>query len=268
MTALGGRTFEWGNRVYVMGVVNVTPDSFSGDGRLDPEAAVAHGLRLVAEGADILDVGGESTRPGHRPVSAEVELARVLQVVRRLAASAGVPISIDTSKLEVARAAVNAGALIVNDVWGLQRSPGIADLAAERGCALVVMHNQAEARYDDLLGEVEAGLRRALRRALKAGLLPERVIVDPGIGFAKSVEDNLAILRHLDRFKALGQPLLLGTSRKGFIGRMLGGLPPEDRVEGTAATVAAAVLRGADIVRVHDVLAMTRVVRIAEQLRA
>lgn len=267
VTALGGRTFEWGSRVYVMGVVNVTPDSFSGDGRLEPEAAVAHGLRLVAEGADILDVGGESTRPGHQPVSAEVELSRVQPVVRRLAASAGVPISIDTTKLEVARAAVAAGARIVNDVWGLLRSPELANLAAESGAALVVMHNQPQARYDDLLGEVEAGLRRALEQALEAGVPRDHVIVDPGLGFGKTGDDNLVILRHLERFKALGQPLLIGPSRKAFIGRLLGGLPPEERVEGTAAAVAAAVLRGADIVRVHDVLAMTRVVRVAEQLR-
>jgi dihydropteroate synthase len=267
VTALGGSTFEWGSRVYVMGVVNVTPDSFSGDGRLDPEAAVAHGLRLVAEGADLLDVGGESTRPGHQAVPAEVELARVLPVVRRLAASAGVPISVDTSKLAVAQAAVAAGAVMVNDVWGLQRSPEMARLAVERGCGLVVMHNRAEPGYQDLLSEVEAGLRRSLELALAAGMPAERVIVDPGIGFGKTADDNLVILRHLERFKSLGQPLLVGTSRKSFIGRILGGLPPGDRLEGTAATVAAAVLRGADIVRVHDVGAMTRVVRVAEQLR-
>jgi dihydropteroate synthase len=265
-TLLGGHPFAWGTRVYVMGIVNVTPDSFSGDGVPDAGAAVEQGLRMVAEGAEMLDVGGESTRPGHQPVPASEELERVLPVVKRLAAEAGVPVSIDTWKLEVAEACVAAGATIVNDVWGLQRSPGLADLAAREGLGLVVMHNQDGTEYADLVPDLIASLRRSLAVAEAAGVPAERVIVDPGIGFGKTGEQNLVVLRRLAELRALERPVLVGTSRKSFIGRILD-LPVEDRVEGTAATVAAVVLRGADIVRVHDVKAMTRVVRVAEALR-
>jgi dihydropteroate synthase len=265
-TTLGGHRFEWGGRVYVMGIVNVTPDSFSGDGVPDAGAAVEQGLRMVAEGADMLDVGGESTRPGHQPVSAEVELQRALPVVTRLAREAAVPISIDTWKLPVAEAAVAAGASIVNDVWGLQRSPGIAALAAREGLGLVVMHNQDGTEYADLVPDLIASLRRSLAVAEAAGVPGERVMVDPGIGFGKTWEQNLVVLRRLTELRVLQRPLLVGTSRKSFIGRILD-LPVDDRLEGTAASVAAAVLRGADIVRVHDVKAMTRVVRVAEALR-
>ena len=263
---IAGRRFEWGRRAYVMGVVNVTPDSFSGDGRLDPEAAVRHGLELVAAGADLLDVGGESTRPGHQPVAAEEELRRVLPVVERLARESGVPVSVDTWKLEVAEAAVAAGAGLVNDVWGLRRSPGIAGLAARSGAALVLMHNQEGHEYADLVGEVEAGLRASLAAALAAGIDRERVILDPGIGFGKTAEQNLVVLRNLERLRAIGQPLLVGTSRKSFLGKLFG-LEGEDRDLGTAATVVAAVLRGADIVRVHDVATTVKVLRVAEALR-
>ena len=265
-TTLGGRAFDWGARVYVMGIVNVTPDSFSGDGVPDPGAAVEQGLRMVAEGADLLDVGGESTRPGHTPVTAEEELARVLPVVSRLAREAAVPISIDTWKLEVAERCVAAGASVLNDVWGLQRSPGLARLAAREGLGLVVMHNQDGTEYVDLVPDVIASLGRSVMVAAEAGVPPERVIVDPGIGFGKTGAQNLVVLRRLEELRVLDRPLLVGTSRKSFIGRILD-LPVEDRVEGTAATVAASVLRGADIVRVHDVKAMTRVVRVAEALR-
>jgi len=265
-TTLGGHPFSWGTRVYLMGIVNVTPDSFSGDGVPDAGAAVEQGLRMVAEGADMLDVGGESTRPGHRPVTAEVELARVLPVVTRLAAEAGVPVSVDTWKLEVAEACVAAGASILNDVWGLQRSPGLAGLAAREGLGLVVMHNQAGTDYADLVPDLLRSLRRSLAVAEAAGVPAERVIVDPGIGFGKTGDQNLVVLRRLTELKALDRPLLVGTSRKSFIGRILD-LPVDDRLEGTAASVAAAVLRGADIVRVHDVKAMSRVVRVAEALR-
>jgi len=264
---IGGRRLDLGARVYVMGIVNVTPDSFSGDGVPDPDAAVLQGLRMVAEGADLLDVGGESTRPGHAGVSAEEEIRRVLPVVRRLGAEAGVPVSIDTSKLEVAEAAAAAGAQVVNDVWGLRRSPGIAALAARRGLALVLMHNQAGHDYaGDLVMEVSERLRESVDLALAAGVPKERVIVDPGIGFGKTAEQNLVVLRRLGELRALGQPILVGTSRKSFLGKLFGQAPGE-RLEGTAASVTAAVLRGADIVRVHDVQAMTRVVRVAEALR-
>jgi dihydropteroate synthase len=263
---LGGRAFSWGSRVYVMGIVNVTPDSFSGDGVPDAGAAAEQGLRMVAEGADLLDVGGESTRPGHQPVAPEVELERVLPVVTRLARESGVPVSIDTWKLAVAEACVAAGAALLNDVWGLQRSPGLAALAAREGLGLVVMHNQVGTEYADLVTDVLASLRRSMAIAEAAGLPADRVIVDPGIGFGKTAEQNLVVLRRLSELRALERPLLVGTSRKSFIGRILD-LPVEDRLEGTAASVAAAVLRGADIVRVHDVRAMARVVRVAESLR-
>jgi dihydropteroate synthase len=265
-TTLGGRQFDWGSRVYLMGIVNVTPDSFSGDGVTDRGAAVEQGLRMVAEGADMLDVGGESTRPGHQPVTTEVELERVLPVVERLAREAGVPVSIDTWKLPVAEAAVAAGATIVNDVWGLQRSPGLAGLAAREGLGLIVMHNQEGTAYRDLMGELLASLRRSMAVAEGAGVPADRVIVDPGIGFGKTAEQNLVVLRRLAELGSLDRPLLVGTSRKSFIGKILD-LPVDDRLEGTAATVAAAILRGADIVRVHDVRAMKRVVSVAEALR-
>ena len=265
-TTLGGREFSWGSRVYLMGIVNVTPDSFSGDGVMDPGAAVEQGLRMVAEGADLLDVGGESSRPGHQPVTAEVELERALPVVRRLATEAGVPVSIDTWKLPVAEAAVAAGATVINDIWGLQRSPRLADLAARGGLGLVVMHNQDGTEYGDLMAELLASLRRSIAVAEAAGVPAERVIVDPGIGFGKTAEQNLVVLRRLAQLDALDRPLLVGTSRKSFIGRILD-LPVDDRLEGTAASVAVAILRGADIVRVHDVRAMARVVRVTEMLR-
>lgn len=265
---IGGRAFDWGSRTYVMGIVNVTPDSFSGDGLgPDKDAAVAQGLRMVEDGADLLDVGGESTRPGHEPVTTDEEISRTEEVVSRLARQAGVPVSIDTSKLEVAEAGVAAGATIVNDVWGLQRSPGIAALAAHRKCALVVMHNQAGTEYaGDLMDAVKSVLRHAVELAVAAGVPRGRVLIDPGIGFGKTADQNWEVMRRLEELKELGQPVLIGTSRKSFIGKLLD-VPVDDRVEGTAATVAASVLRGADVVRVHDVRAMTRVARIADRMR-
>ncbi|HEY3194388.1 MAG TPA: dihydropteroate synthase [Candidatus Dormibacteraeota bacterium] len=265
---IGGRKFEWGARTYVMGIVNVTPDSFSGDGLgSDHEAAVVQGLRMVQEGADLLDVGGESTRPGHVPVTADEEIRRTEDVVRRLARQSGVPVSIDSYKLEVAEAAVAVGAMIVNDIWGLTRSPALADLAARAGCALVVMHNQDGTEYSgDLMAEVKRFLRASVASALKAGVPRERILIDPGIGFGKTADQNWEVMRRLAELRELDQPILIGTSRKSFIGKAID-LPPSDRLEGTSATVTAAVLRGADVVRVHDVLAMTRVVRVADRMR-
>jgi dihydropteroate synthase len=265
---IGGRRFAWGSRTYVMGIVNTTPDSFSGDGvGTDTDAVAEQGARMVREGADMLDVGGESTRPGHTPINASEETARVLPAVRRLVRESGVPVSIDTYRLEVAEAAVSEGATIINDIWGLTRSPAIADLAARAGCALIVMHNQDGVDYaDGVMVEVKRFLAVAVRRALDAGVPKERVIVDPGIGFGKSAEQNWEVLRRLGELKSLGQPILVGTSRKSFIGKLLD-LPVGERIEGTAATLVASVLRGADVVRVHDVLEMTRVVRTADHLR-
>ena len=265
---IGGHRFDWGSRTYVMGIVNVTPDSFSGDGLgSDVDAAVAQGLRMVGEGADMLDVGGESTRPGHVPITTAEEVARTEDVVRRLAREAGVPVSIDTYKEEVAKLAIAAGATIVNDVWGLTRSPALADLAASSGSALVLMHNQDGTEYTgDIMEEIKRFLTAAAARAIASGVPKEKVIVDPGIGFGKTADQNWEVMRRLDELKQIGQPILIGTSRKSFIGRLLD-LPVDDRVEGTAATVVAAVLRGADIVRVHDVLPMKRAVRAADRMR-
>ena len=269
MADIDGSRFEWGSRTYVMGIINTTPDSFSGDGLDDNrDAAVAQGLLMVREGADIIDVGGESTRPGHQPISAAEEIRRTEQVVARLAREAGVPVSIDTYKLEVAQAAVAAGAAILNDIWGLTRSPALAELAASKGCALVVMHNQDGTEYaGDLMEEIKRFLRVSVNTAVQAGVKRERVLIDPGIGFGKTAEHNWVVMRRLSELRELDQPVLVGTSRKSFIGKLLDNQPAGERLEGTAATVVAAVLRGADVVRVHDVLEMTRVVRVADRMR-
>jgi dihydropteroate synthase len=264
---IGGKRFEWGSRTYVMGIINVTPDSFSGDGLgTDADAAVAQGKLMVEQGSDLLDVGGESTRPGHVPVTVAEEIARTEAVVRRLARDSGVPVSIDTYKHEVAEVAVAAGAAVVNDVWGLTRWPAIAELAARHRCALVLMHNQDGTEYArDLLDEIKAFLSAGVARARAAGVPAERIIVDPGIGFGKTADQNWEVMRRFDELKELGQPILVGTSRKSFIGKLLDARV-EDRLEGTMATVVAAILRGADIVRVHDVAQMTRAVRAADRM--
>ncbi|MBI4768958.1 MAG: dihydropteroate synthase [Chloroflexi bacterium] len=280
---IGSTTFFWGRQTYLMGIINVTPDSFSGDGLLEGKdrvaAAVEQGREQAAAGAQILDVGGESTRPGGTPVPIQEELRRVIPVVRALAGVAGVPISIDTYKAEVARQAVEAGASIINDVWGLRMDPEMARVAAESGAAVALMHNRSrpkdaaqEARlggryvgvqYDDLLAEIAAELQGSVDLALAAGVAPERIIVDPGIGFGKTVEQNLELVDRLRELRAMGYPILVGPSRKSFVGYTLN-LPPDQRVEGTAAAVALCIDRGADIVRVHDVAAMARVAALAD----
>ncbi len=266
ITRIGGREFRWGQRTFVMGIINVTPDSFSGDGlALDVGAAVAQAQQMEAAGADILDIGGESTRPGSTPLPADEELRRVLPVVERVVASVKVPVSIDTYKAEVARRAVSAGAALINDVWGLKRDPALAGAAAEMGVPLVVMHHQRGTCYVDLVAEVLASLRWSLKRAEEAGVPPENLIVDPGIGFGKTLEHNLELMRRLGELRTLGRPVLLGTSRKSMIGLVLG-LPPEQRVEGTAATVALGIAAGADIIRVHDVASMVRVCRMTDAI--
>jgi dihydropteroate synthase len=258
-----------------MGVVNVTPDSFADGGRyLDRRAAVAHGLALAAEGADLLDVGGESTRPGASDVEEAVELDRVVPVVEGLAAATDVPVSVDTRKAAVARAALHAGAAIVNDVSAGRDDPDLLGVAAEAGAPLVLMHMQGtpatmqdNPSYGDVLAEVEAFLQERCAAAEAAGVAPDALVVDPGIGFGKRDEHNYALLGGLARLTRLGHPVLVGTSRKGFIGRALD-LPVEERLEGTAATVVWAVERGARIVRVHDVAPMVRTVRMTEALLA
>jgi len=261
----GNAVFTWGERTYVMGIVNVAPDSFSGDGLSDADAAVAQGKRLVAEGADIVDVGGESTRPNYTPVSVEEELRRVLPVVERLARDLPVPVSVDTYKSVVAREAVAVGARMVNDVWGLKRDPALAKVAAENGVPLVVTQNQRDGRFRDFVPDLVADLRRSVQVALYAGVERGNIIVDPGVGFGKTVDQNLEIVRRLAELKTLGFPILLGTSRKSFIGLVLA-LPAEQRLEGTAASVAIGIANGADMVRVHDVAQMVRVVRMSDAI--
>jgi dihydropteroate synthase len=274
-TPIGGWLFEWGSRTFVMGIVNVTPDSFSGDGLLAGRAAapvvaavsaaVDRARRMVAEGADFVDVGGESTRPGHAAVGEEEEAARVVPVIAALhAALPDTPISVDTSKPAVAAAALDAGASLLNDVWGVSSDDAMARIAAERNVPLVLMHNRAEPRYVDLMAELLADLAAAVERAIRAGVPAENLIVDPGFGFGKTPQDNLTVLRELARLRELGRPILLGTSRKSTIGLVLGGLPPDERLEGTLATTALGIAAGVDIVRVHDVLANVRVARMCD----
>jgi dihydropteroate synthase len=259
-----------------MGILNVTPDSFAHAGPLrDPAGAVAAALRMEADGADLIDIGGESTRPGAEAVSADEELSRVLPVLRALHGRLGVPMSIDTYKGDVARAAVAAGAAIVNDVSGLRRDPALAGAVAESGAALILMHTRgrsrtmyAEAVYDNVVAEVTKELRDSVRSALEAGVLLERVIVDPGVGFAKRPSHSYGVLARLSEFAAaLDRPVLVGPSRKSFLRDAVGDRPAPERDWGTAAAVTAAVLAGAHIVRVHAVAEMTQVVRVAEEIR-
>lgn len=254
-----------------MGIVNVTPDSFSGDGVPDPEAAVARAWRLAEEDADIIDIGGESTRPGSHPVSADEELRRVLPVIERLIAqNFPLPISVDTYKPEVADRVLDAGACIINDIFGL-RQPRMLELIAERKPVVIIMHMQGTPQtmqinptYTDCVKEIAVFLRQQAEAAMQAGLPKERIIVDPGIGFGKTVGHNLEILRRLREIKALGFPVLIGTSRKSFIGKILGIDAPVERVWGTAATIALAIANGVDIIRVHDVREMVQVARMTD----
>ena len=265
ITRCGNMEFRWGQRTYVMGIVNVDPDSFSGDGLRDAESAIDQGKRFAAEGADIIDVGGESTRPGFKPVSADDELGRVMPVIERLASELSVPLSIDTYKSEVARKAVAAGARMINDVWELKRDPKLARVAAEAGVPLVISQNQRESHFQDFFPELIASLKRSIQVALDAGVDWSNIIIDPGVGFGKTAEQNVEIVRRLAELKALGRPILLGTSRKSFIGHALD-LPVDQRLEGTAATVAIGIANGADIVRVHDVAQMVRVARMSDAI--
>lgn len=249
-----------------MGIVNLSPDSFSGDGLAGRwDEAVSWARRLEAEGADIIDVGGESTRPGAMPVSVQEETDRVLPVLERLVGQVGVPVSIDTYKSEVAGAALKAGASMINDVWGLKKDPGLAELAATHGVPLILTHNQAGIKYRDLIQEVIQSLKHSLQLALEAGVARANIILDPGLGFGKRGGQNLAILRRLEDFQVLGQPLLVGTSRKFSAAKALG-VPDGDRLGETAATVSLAIAHGADMVRVHDVGVMARVARMADMI--
>jgi dihydropteroate synthase len=273
-TRIGQRTFRWGERTFVMGILNVTPDSFSGDGLLAPDddhagsdpvaSAVAQALAMADEGADLLDVGGESTRPGHAPVDDAEEIRRTIPVVRAVrAALPSMPLTIDTTKPAVAEAALDAGADAINDIWGVAEDNPLVTVAARRGVPLIVMHNRPEPRYADLIGEVVGDLRRALERALAAGVPAANLIVDPGIGFGKTADQNLEVLRRLAELRILGRPILLGTSRKSTLGKVLD-LPADQRLEATLATTALGIAAGADIVRVHDVRENVRAARMAD----
>jgi dihydropteroate synthase len=283
---VGSRVLAWGTRTYVMGILNVTPDSFSGDGILvsgEPlQAALGMARRFVEAGALLLDVGGESTRPGSQPVETAEERHRVIPVIKALAKEfPDSLISVDTYKASVAREALDAGAHIVNDVWGLRADPQLRDVVARAGCPVILMHNRSNpasvevraqlgnayigAEYVDVIADVKRELMDSVKLARDAGISDDRIILDPGIGFGKKVEHNLALINRLDEIRSLGFPVLIGPSRKSFIGYTLD-LPPEQRVEGTAATVAVGIVRGADIVRVHDVEPLMRVVKMTDAL--
>jgi dihydropteroate synthase len=269
---LPSRTLVLGERTLVMGVLNVTPDSFSDGGKyLDSEEAVARALEIERAGADILDIGGESTRPGSQGTRAEEELRRIMPVLRKLRGHLKIPISVDTSKSEVAEAAAGAGAEILNDVTALRVDPRLAEVARRRKMPLILMHMRGEPRTmqkkpfaRDVVRDVAAGLRRAVAEARRAGVAKSQIVVDPGIGFGKSAEQNYELLARLPELARLGFPLLVGTSRKGFIGKVLGGAPEGERLWGTAATVAASILGGAHIVRVHDVAELVQVARVTD----
>ena len=277
--------FHWGRQTYIMGIINATPDSFSGDGLFNEagwvEQAVAQGLRLVAEGAHILDVGGESTRPGAAEVAAAEELRRVIPVIQALRQVTDVPISIDSYKAVVAAAALEAGADMVNDVWGLRMDADMAQVCAARQVPVILMHNRSNLRnamqqarlggsyvgtvYQDLLADIATELQQSIDLAKSAGISDEQIMIDTGIGFGKTVAQNLTLLNNTTYFKALGYPILIGSSNKSFIGYTLD-LPPDERMEGTAATVAIAIARGADMVRVHNVKAMSRDAKMTDAL--
>lgn len=278
------RAFAWGERTFVMGIINVTPDSFSGDGLGAGGKVIARALELaqlfVSQGVDILDIGGESTRPGAEAISAGEEQRRVLPVLRALRGAVDVPLAIDTYRASTAELALANGADWVNDIWGLQYDPDMVRVVAEAGCPVIVMHNGRRRQiadeaagsyyghfhYDNVVREVREELASSVQLALANGVNPANIILDPGLGFGKSGPQNLALIAGLGELKALGYPILLGASRKGFIGQALGGLSAENRLEGTAAAIAIGIERGADMVRVHDVQAMVRVARMTDAL--
>lgn len=277
--------FEWGKKTYVMGILNITPDSFSGDGLLAREdamkTAVAQAQQFAADGADIIDIGGESTRPGSTPVTEAEELDRVIPVIEAVRTAVSLPVSIDTYRANVAEAALAAGATWVNDVWGLRMDPRLAQVVAQANCPVILMHNRSKPKdvaqeerlggryvgveYDDLIADIKRELGESIELALQAGVKEANIVLDPGVGFGKTVTQNLQIVNQLDQFKTMGFPILLGTSRKSFIGYTLD-LPPEERLEGTAATVAIGIDRGADMVRVHDVKPIVRLAKMTDAI--
>ncbi|PBB04897.1 dihydropteroate synthase [Salimicrobium humidisoli] len=263
---IGRRTYDLDEETLVMGILNVTPDSFSDGGRFnDVSRAVEHAGQMVADGASIIDIGGESTRPGHEPVSEQEEIERIVPIIREVRKEVSVPISIDTYKAEVARQAIEAGADIINDVWGAKRDPRIAEVAATCGVPIILMHNREERNYSSLIEDMKADLLESVEIARGKGVPESDIILDPGIGFAKTMQDNMVAMRHLKEFKELGYPLLLGSSRKRFIGTVLN-TETEDRMEGTGATVCFGITQGVGIVRVHDVKEIVRMTKMMDAM--
>lgn len=264
---IGKKGFAVRNHTYVMGILNLTPDSFSDGGKwLDREKALYRVEEMLAEGMDILDVGGESTRPGYTPVSEEEEIARVAPVIEAIKDRFDVPISLDTYKAKVAKAGIIAGADMINDIWGLKKDEAMAKVIANSGVACCLMHNRTEADYKELIPEIKWELKESVELALNAGIKPDKIILDPGIGFGKSYGDNMQVLQAMEQFKEVGYPLLLGCSRKSVIGLTLD-LPVEERLEGTIVTTVMAVLHGYSFVRVHDIKENVRAIRMAEAIR-
>ena len=272
--ACKGKILDFGSRTHIMGILNATPDSFSGDGLYgDENRALEYAREIAIAGADILDIGGESTRPGAKPVTGEEELTRIIPLIERLSAELTLPISVDTYRSAVAKKALEAGASIINDISGLRFSPDMANVVADYGATVVIMHSkgtpydmQQNPVYEDVVGEVIAYLEEGIAIAEKAGVDREKILIDPGIGFGKTIEHNLLLLNRLDELRCLGRPIVLGTSRKKFIGTVLNVPTPEQRVDGTATTVALGIERGAHVVRVHDVARMAQVVRMTDAI--
>jgi dihydropteroate synthase len=261
-----GRTLDYRKKTVIMGILNVTPDSFSDGGKFNHlDQAVAHALQMERDGADIIDIGGESTRPGHTPLNTEEEIARVIPMIRAIREQTSMPISIDTYKAETARLALEAGADIINDVWGAKADPDMARVAAEYQAPIVLMHNRNNNRYRDIISDMKNDLRESIELAREAGVAPEKIILDPGIGFAKDYQQNLFVMNHLEDFHELGYPILLGTSRKGFIGKTLN-VTVDKRVEGTGATVCLGIAKGCQIMRVHDVLQIARMAKMMDTM--
>jgi dihydropteroate synthase len=250
---IGTKTWSWGTRTYIMGILNITPDSFSDGGRFNgQEVALEHASQMVAEGADIIDVGGESTRPGHTPVTAEEELARITPIIEVLSRETDVPISVDTYKAATAAAAIQAGAHMINDIWGLKADPEMAQVVAHYQVPVCLMHNRAQNHYDNLIEEIISDLADSIELALKAGVKDENIIIDPGLGFGKNWRQNFQVMSKLEQLSRLGYPVLLGPSRKLFTGKLLD-LPVDQRLEGTLAATVVGITKGIDIVRVYDV---------------
>ena len=261
---IGEKKFDFNKHTYVMGILNVTPDSFSDGGKhQELEQAIRHAESMIEQGVDIIDIGGESTRPGHTQISDEEELRRVIPVIEELKRRCDVPLSLDTYKSEVARQGIDAGIDMINDIWGLQYDEKLADIIAKNKVACCLMHNRAQGKYKQLVKEVKADLKDSIQIAIQAGVKKKKIMIDPGIGFSKSYEQNLVLLRKLDKLQALGYPVLLGTSRKSVIGITLD-LPAEERLEGTLATTVMGVMNGVGMVRVHDVAENKRVIAMTE----